>query len=89
MTPGWRRRLAHYVRPYWVQATVSALAVSLKSLSDVIGPYLVKVAIDRYLTGQPGPATSWLTRHLPADPYRGITGSGGHLSGRAAVLLFL
>ncbi len=67
------RRLAHYVRPYWVQATVSALAVSLKSLSDVIGPYLVKVAIDRYLTGQPGPATSWLTRHLPADPYRGIT----------------
>jgi ATP-binding cassette, subfamily B, multidrug efflux pump len=52
---------------------VSALAVSLKSLSDVIGPYLVKVAIDRYMTGQPGPATNWLTRHLPADPYRGIT----------------
>ena len=25
-------RLAHYVRPYWVQATISSLAVSLKSL---------------------------------------------------------
>jgi ATP-binding cassette subfamily B protein len=67
------RRLAHYLRPYWVQATVSALAVSLKSLSDVVGPYLVKVAIDRYLTGRPGPATNWLTRQLPSNPYRGIT----------------
>jgi ATP-binding cassette, subfamily B, multidrug efflux pump len=67
------RRLGHYVRPYWVQATISSLAVSLKSLSDVTGPYLVKVAIDRYLTGAAGPATSWLTRRLPADPYYGIT----------------
>src|ERR1039457_274372 len=45
------RRLGHYLRPYWIQATVSSLAVSFKSLSDVTGPYLVKVAIDRYLTG--------------------------------------
>ncbi|MGD0520734.1 MAG: ABC transporter ATP-binding protein [Terracidiphilus sp.] len=67
------KRLAHYLRPYWVQATVSAVAVSLKSLSDVTGPYLVKVAIDRYLTGKPGPATNWLTRRLPADPWQGIT----------------
>ncbi|MDR3774741.1 MAG: ABC transporter ATP-binding protein [Terracidiphilus sp.] len=67
------RRLGHYLRPYWVQATLSSLAVSLKSLSDVTGPYLVKVAIDRYLTGTPGPATNWLTRRLPADPWHGIT----------------
>ena len=67
------RRLAHYLRPFWWQATVSAVAVSLKSISDVTGPYLVKVAIDRYLTGRPGPATNWLTRRLPADPYQGIT----------------
>jgi len=67
------KRLGHYLRPYWIQATVSSLAVSLKSLSDVTGPYLVKVAIDRYLTGTPGPATNWFTRRLPADPYHGIT----------------
>ena len=67
------RRLAHYLRPYWVQATISAISISLKSISDVTGPYLVKVAIDRYLTGVPGPATNWLTRRLPADPYQGIT----------------
>jgi ATP-binding cassette subfamily B protein len=67
------KRLAHYLRPYWVQATISVFSITLKSLSDVTGPYLVKVAIDRYLTGNAGPATNWLTRRLPADPYRGIT----------------
>jgi ATP-binding cassette subfamily B protein len=67
------RRLGHYLRPYWIQATISSLAVSLKSLSDVTGPYLVKVAIDRYLTGTPSAATTWLTRRLPVDPYHGIT----------------
>ncbi len=43
------RRLGHFVRPYWVQATVASLAVSLKSLCDVAGPILVMVAVDRYL----------------------------------------
>jgi ATP-binding cassette subfamily B protein len=67
------RRLGHYVRPYWVQAVISSLAVSLKAISDVTGPYLVKVAIDRYLTGAAGPATNWFTRRLPAGPWQGIT----------------
>jgi ATP-binding cassette subfamily B protein len=67
------RRLGHYVRPYWIQAAISTLAVSLKSMSDVTGPYLVKVALDRYLTGAPSSATNWLTRRLPADPWTGIT----------------
>jgi ATP-binding cassette subfamily B protein len=67
------RRLGHYVRPYWIQAAISTLAVSLKSMSDVTGPYLVKVAIDRYFTGTPTTATNWLTRRLPTDPWAGIT----------------
>ena len=67
------RRLFHYLRPYWIQSAISAISISLKSLSDVTGPYLVKVAIDRYLTGASGPATNWLTRRLPADPAQGIT----------------
>jgi ATP-binding cassette subfamily B protein len=67
------RRLGHYLRPYWLQATVSAVSITLKTISDVTGPYLVKVAIDRYLTGTPGLATNWITRRLPADPYTGIT----------------
>jgi ATP-binding cassette subfamily B protein len=67
------RRLGHYVRPYWIQAVISTLAVSLKSMSDVTGPYLTMVAVDRYMTATPSPATSWLTRRLPPDPWMGIT----------------
>ncbi len=67
------RRLGRYLRPYWLQATISSISVSLKSLSDVAGPYLVKVALDRYLTGNHSPATNWLTRRLPLDPIRGVT----------------
>ncbi len=79
------RRLGHYLRPYWWQAAVSALAVSLKSLCDVAGPYLIMVAIDRYFPKDSGNSlstnlianvlgsTNWLTRRLPADPYQGIT----------------
>lgn len=67
------KRLGHYLKPYWWQALVSSVAVTLKSLSDVAGPYLVKVGIDRYLTGKPGAATSWLARRLSSDPWHGIT----------------
>jgi ATP-binding cassette subfamily B protein len=79
------RRLGHYLRPYWIQAAVSTAAISLKSLCDVAGPYLVMVGIDRYFV--PGadathPAgfvvqmlkkANWLGRLLPDDPYQGIT----------------
>ena len=71
------RRLAHYLRPYWWQAVVSALAVSFKSASDVSGPYLTMVGIDTYLSGKTGPVTNWLGRRLPADPVKGITDLAG------------
>src|ERR1039458_2076407 len=71
------RRLGLYLRPSWIQATVSTLAVSIKSLCDVSGPYLVKVALDRYLTGKPSPITNWLTRRLAADPIHGVTQLAG------------
>jgi len=43
------RRLAHYVRPYWLQATVSSVSVTLKSFCDVAGPSWWMMAIDRYM----------------------------------------
>jgi len=67
------RRLGHYLKPYWVQAVISSISVTLKSLSDVAGPYLVKVAIDRYLVKEPGAALTWLGRRLPNNPWLGIT----------------
>jgi ATP-binding cassette subfamily B multidrug efflux pump len=78
------KRLGQYLKPYWWQATVSAISISLKSVSDVAGPYLLMVGIDRYfptegsntgsalLTREGGP-TAFLLRHLPADPIPGIT----------------
>jgi len=79
------RRLGGYLKPYWWQAAISSLSITLKSLSDVAGPYLVMVGIDRYFpadsTGAAhsnplshihGP-TNLLIQHLPKDPVQGIT----------------
>ncbi len=83
------RRLAQYVRPYWLEAAVSSLAVCLKSLCDVAGPILVMVAIDRYLTPKlireeaSSAVAHWLARSsplariLPADPFRGVSELAG------------
>ncbi|HEV2135685.1 MAG TPA: ABC transporter ATP-binding protein [Terracidiphilus sp.] len=81
------RRLGHYLKPYRVQATVSTIAVSLKSLCDVTGPYLVKVAIDRYLTNTPS-ATNWFTRRLPANAVNGITELGAIYLGALIIAYF-
>ncbi len=79
------RRLARYVKPYWLQATISSVSVTLKSFCDVAGPIMVMMAIDRYMapnaagTSAESALAHWLdtnsplARVLPADPYRGIT----------------
>jgi ATP-binding cassette, subfamily B, multidrug efflux pump len=43
------RRLLTYLRPYRWQVTIAIASIILKSFCDVLGPYLVKVAVDRYL----------------------------------------
>ncbi len=43
------RRLLTYLRPYRWQVTIAIVSIILKSFCDVLGPYLVKVAVDRYL----------------------------------------
>src|SRR5947209_3175743 len=48
------RRLGRYLKPYWAQSLISSISVTLKSLADVTGPYLVKIAIDLYMTHKPG-----------------------------------
>jgi ATP-binding cassette, subfamily B, multidrug efflux pump len=66
------RRLAQYMRPYWVQATISSISVTLKALSDVAGPYFVNVGIDRYMTHEDRAYTAWLGNRLSPDPWAGI-----------------
>ncbi len=94
-------RLARYVRPYWVQATIASISVSLKSICDVTGPIMVMMAIDRYMAPnlKSHDATSalahWLdttsplARMLPTDPYRGITTLAGmYLAALLAAYMF-
>jgi ATP-binding cassette subfamily B protein len=58
------RRLLTYLRPYRWQVAVAIASIVFKSFCDVLGPYLVKVAIDRYLAPIKGTASglwSWLS----------------------------
>ena len=65
------RRLLTYLRPYKWQAGISLVAIILKALADVLGPYLVKVAVDTYMTHDAAPASStWLARHLSTSARR-------------------
>jgi ATP-binding cassette subfamily B protein len=58
------RRLLTYLRPYRWQVAVAIVSIILKSIADILGPYLVKVAVDRYLAPSPDAASglwSWLS----------------------------
>jgi len=60
------RRLLTYLRPYRWQVGVAIVSIILKSFADVLGPYLVKVAVDRYLAPAKGSASglwNWLNPH--------------------------
>ena len=65
------RRLLTYLRPYWWQVTVALTAIILKAGLDVLGPFLTKTAIDKYLARTPG-ARSILDPWLSSAPLRGI-----------------
>jgi ATP-binding cassette subfamily B multidrug efflux pump len=63
-------RLLGYLRPYQLQVYIALAAIILKSIADVLGPYLTKVAIDKYLSEHH--TTSLLDRYLSDQPLRGI-----------------
>src|SRR6202167_5902082 len=57
-------RLLKYLRPYRWQVAIALASIVLKSFADVLGPYLTKVAIDRYLAPTRGNVPgiwSWLS----------------------------
>ena len=65
------RRLLTYLRLYRWQVTVAIVSIILKSFADVLGPYLVKVAVDRYLAPANG-STSGLWNWLSSKPLAGM-----------------
>jgi ATP-binding cassette subfamily B multidrug efflux pump len=73
------RRLLTYLRPYKWHVVMALAAIILKSGLDVLGPYLTKVAIDKYLAKSSYPWTShsWIGDRLSSDPMTGIAQIGG------------
>jgi ATP-binding cassette, subfamily B, multidrug efflux pump len=65
------RRLLTYLHSYRWQVSVALVAIVLKAGADVLGPYLTKVAIDKYLARHTE-AHSLLDRFLSPRPLTGI-----------------
>lgn len=65
------KRLAPYVRPYWVLLVISIVVVSAVTVADLALPYLTKVAIDQYIVqenkSQGEPAEGGI-RYYQCDP---------------------
>jgi ATP-binding cassette subfamily B multidrug efflux pump len=70
------RRLLTYLRPYKWHVAVALAAIVLKSVLDVLGPFLTKVAIDKYLAKSPN-SHSWIGDRLSDAPLTGIAQIGG------------
>ena len=76
------RRLLSYLRPYKWQVYLALAAIILKSGADVLGPYLFKVAIDKYLALHP--VSTRFDRFLSSSPMEGI----GQIAAIYALLQF-
>jgi len=67
------KRLLGYLSPYKWQVVIALGAIVLKSVADVLGPYLTKVAIDKYLVRSPqARSLGLLDRWLSPQPLTGI-----------------
>jgi len=70
------RRLLTYLHPYKWHVVVALAAIILKSGLDVLGPFLTKIAIDKYLAKSPNSHT-WIGDRLSSSPLTGIGQIGG------------
>src|ERR1039457_4732962 len=70
------RRLLKYLRPYRWHVVVALAAIILKSVLDVLGPFLTMIAIDKYLAKSPN-SHSWIGDRLSHAPLAGIAQIGG------------
>ncbi len=77
---GLMRRLLRYLAPYRLQVAVALAAIMLKAGADVLGPYLMMMAIDKYLAARPG-GHFLFDRYLSADPMMGIAQIGAMFLG--------
>ena len=83
------RRLLTYLRPYTWQVVLALAAIVLKAGADVLGPYLTKVAIDKYLAPRAGQTPSPLSSILSSTPLVGIAQIAAIYVGLLCVSFFL
>jgi ATP-binding cassette subfamily B protein len=65
------KRLLTYLRPYKWQVGIALVSILLKAGADVLGPYLTKVVVDKYLAPVQGLHTPF-ARFLSNKPLVGI-----------------
>ncbi len=70
------KRLLGYLRPYKWQVVVALCSIVLKAGADVLGPFLTKTAIDKYLSSASAHNHSILDRFLSSRPLVGIAQLG-------------
>src|SRR5512146_2486671 len=66
------RRLLTYLRPYKWQVAIALVAIIFKAVADVLGPYFVKIVVDRYLAPTRQATHSWLGSKLSDNPLTGV-----------------
>ena len=66
------KRLLGYLRPYKWTVVIALIAIILKAAADVVGPYLSKVAIDKYLAASSVKSHGFLDSWLSSSPLTGI-----------------
>jgi ATP-binding cassette, subfamily B, multidrug efflux pump len=82
------KRLLTYLHSYRWQVSVALVAIVLKAGADVLGPYLTKVAIDKYLAAHTE-AHSLLDRFLSPRPLTGIAQIAGMYMGLLLISFLL
>ncbi|MFU8795652.1 MAG: ABC transporter ATP-binding protein, partial [Dethiobacteria bacterium] len=65
------KRLLSYARPYWLIIFACIILLFIVTAAELARPYLVKIAIDDYIT--PGPLVVWEAGNEPQEgiEYRG------------------
>ena len=60
------RRLLGYARPYWVVFAVVLAVLMVIAAADLVRPYVIKIAIDEYVTGYEHPMARFDPDQTPA-----------------------
>ncbi|MDF2522634.1 MAG: hypothetical protein K0R31_275 [Clostridiales bacterium] len=53
--PNLMKRLLLYAKPYWKLFTLAFILLAGSTITDLAGPFLMKIAIDDYIIGTPNP----------------------------------